>query len=169
MFSIAIPHDVLFEAPDEASKIRKLGYIARAAAVFKVEKIIIYLYGRTNWDDVDLMKKIFEYLATPPYLRKRVYKLDSKLRLAGLLPPLKIPSHVVDPEPRVGEIREGIVERWDGYYSIVYIGVVNTPKSQGPTRWGQGFWLELRPPLPDQTHTGPLYIEARRRRIGGIK
>ncbi|MEM0370000.1 MAG: putative RNA uridine N3 methyltransferase [Pyrobaculum sp.] len=158
MFSIAIPHDVLFEAPDEASKIRKLGYIARAAAIFKVEKIIIYLYGRTNWDDVDLMKKIFEYLATPPYLRKRVYKLDSKLRLAGLLPPLKIPSHVVDPEPRVGEIREGIVERWDGYYSIVYIGGGKYAKVPRPHPVGSRLLVRIEAPTarPD-TYRASIY------------
>ncbi|MEL9991179.1 MAG: putative RNA uridine N3 methyltransferase [Thermoproteus sp.] len=119
---IAIPHDVLAEAPDEESKVRKLGYIARGAAAFRVENIIIYTYGRVDWDEVERMRLLLEYAATPPHLRKKVFKLDRRLRLAGLLPPLKIPSHLVSREPSVGDVIEGVVERWDGYYSMVYIG-----------------------------------------------
>ncbi len=120
---IAIPHDVLSEAPDEESKVRKLGYIARGAAVFRVEKVLIYTYGKdVDWDEVEEMKLLLEYAATPPHLRKRVFKLDKRLALAGLLPPLKIPSHLAPRQPSIGDVVEGIVERWDGYYSLVYIG-----------------------------------------------
>ncbi|RFA96009.1 putative RNA uridine N3 methyltransferase [Pyrobaculum aerophilum] len=122
MFSIAIPHDFLSEVPDEAGKVRKLGYLARAAAIFKAEYIIIYHYGTPHREDIDFAKTVLEYLVAPPYLRKKVYKIDNRLKLAGLLPPLKIPSHTVPVEPRIGEIREGVVERWDGYYSLIYIG-----------------------------------------------
>jgi predicted SPOUT superfamily RNA methylase MTH1 len=72
VFSIAIPHDFLSEAPDEASKIRKLGYLARAAAIFLAETIVIYYYGTPLREDVDFAKTVLEYLVTPPYLRKKV-------------------------------------------------------------------------------------------------
>jgi len=59
---IAIPHDVLAEAPDDESKVRKLGYIARGAAVFRAETIIIYTYGEgVDWEEVELMKLLLEY------------------------------------------------------------------------------------------------------------
>ncbi|MFN7105834.1 MAG: putative RNA uridine N3 methyltransferase, partial [Pyrobaculum sp.] len=82
MFSVAIPHDFLSEAPDEASKVRKLGYLARAAAIFKVEKVVIYHYGRPLVEEIDLAKTVLDYLVTPPYLRKKVFKLDRRLKLA---------------------------------------------------------------------------------------
>jgi predicted SPOUT superfamily RNA methylase MTH1 len=119
---IAIPHDVLEEAPDEEGKVRKLGYIARAAAIFRVENIVIYTYGDVDWRAVEAMRLLLEYAATPPYLRRKVFKLDERLKYAGLLPPLKIPSHLAPKEPRRGDVVEGVVERWDGYYSLVYIG-----------------------------------------------
>lgn len=121
-FSIAIPHDVLSEAPDEESKVRKLGLIARAAAIFRVELIVIYHYGRPLTEDIELARAVLEYAVTPPYLRRKVFGIDRRLRHVGLLPPLKIPSHLAPREPRPGEVREGVVERWDGYYSLVYIG-----------------------------------------------
>lgn len=71
MFSIAIPHDFLSESPDEASKVRKIGFLARAAAIFKAPLIIIYHYGKPLREEIDLMKTLLEYLATPPTLGKR--------------------------------------------------------------------------------------------------
>ncbi len=59
-----------------------------------------------------MIRHILEYLETPQYLRKRLFPLDESLRFAGLLPPLRIPSH----KPKVplneierDEIREGVV------------------------------------------------------------
>jgi methyltransferase len=58
------------------------------------------------------VRRVLEYLETPQYLRKRVFPLDESLKFAGLLPPLRIPSH----KPKVpvaslhaGELREGFV------------------------------------------------------------
>lgn len=158
MLAVAIPHDVLLETPDEAGKIRKIGYIARAAAIFKVEDIIIYHYGAPRRDDIELLKVVLEYLATPPYLRKKVFKLDRRLKLAGILPPLKIPSHLVEVEPKAGEIREGVVERWDGYYSLVYIGGGKYAKIPKPYPVGSRLLVKIEAPTarPD-TYRASIY------------
>ncbi|MEZ0318750.1 MAG: putative RNA uridine N3 methyltransferase [Pyrobaculum sp.] len=158
MFSIAVPHDFLLEAPDEPSKIRKLGYLARAAAIFKVDTIIIYHYGAPLREEIDLAKTVLEYLATPPYLRKKVFKQDRRLRYAGLLPPLKIPSHTAPPEPQVGEVREGVVERWDGYYSLVYIGAGKYAKVPKPYPIGTRLLVKMEAPTarPD-TYRASVY------------
>ncbi|MFN3805285.1 MAG: putative RNA uridine N3 methyltransferase [Pyrobaculum sp.] len=158
MFSVAVPHDFLSEAPDEASKVRKLGYLARAAAIFKVEKVIIYHYGRPLVEEIDFAKTVLEYLVTPPYLRKKVFKLDRRLRLAGLLPPLKIPSHLAPRQPKVGEIREGVVERWDGYYSLVYIGGGKYAKVPKPHPVGTRLMVRIEAPTgrPD-TYRASVY------------
>lgn len=157
-FSIAVPHDFLSEAPDEASKVRKLGYLARAAAIFNVETIIIYYYGSPLREEIDFAKTILEYVVTPPYLRKRLFKLDRRLKLAGLLPPLKIPSHTVSLEPRVGEIREGVVERWDGYFSLVYIGGGKYAKIPKPYPVGSRLLVKIEAPTerPD-TYRASVY------------
>lgn len=141
---IAIPHDVLSEAPDEESKARKLGYIARAAAIFRVDNIIIYTYGDDiDWGSVERMKMLLEYAVAPPNLRRRLFKLDRRLKLAGLLPPLKIPSHLAPKEPGRGDIIEGIVEKWDGYYSLVYIGGRKYAKVPKPYPIGSKIFVRI--------------------------
>lgn len=156
--SIAIPHDVLSEAPDEEGKVRKLGLIARAAAIFRVESIIIYHYGRPLTEDIELAKAVLEYAVTPPYLRRRIFGLDRRLRHVGILPPLKIPSHVVPREPRAGEVREGVVEKWDGYYSLVYIGGERYAKVPRPYPIGTRMLVKIEAPTsrPD-TYRASVY------------
>ena len=129
---VAIPHNVLEGVPDEREKIRKIGYIARAAAMFRTNRLVIYLYGSSPSGDLEMLRKYLEYLVTPPYLRKILYPKDPVLRYAGLLPPLNIPTHTPPREPRPGEVRVGAVVRQDGYYSILYIGADKYAKVPKP-------------------------------------
>lgn len=87
-------------------KTLKVGKIARAAAVFRVEEIVIYRDDRC--DESEFIKEILEFLETPQYLRKHLFPLKDSLRYVGLLPPLAIPSHK-SKCLKVGEIREGII------------------------------------------------------------
>ncbi len=109
--AIAIPDTVLEEHPAPRDKTVKLGLIARACAVFGVDEIMVFRDPKGKGEG-RMMKKVLEYLETPQYLRKRLFGLDEALRYAGLLPPLRIPSH----KPKVpvnklkeGEFREGVV------------------------------------------------------------
>ncbi len=123
IIDVAIPCDILSEAPDDREAVRKIGYIGRGAAIFQVSKIYIYRHSLgLSRDRAEFIAKNLQYLATPPYLRKDLFKLDPDLKLAGLLPPLKTPNHAPRERPSQGELREGIVIRWDGYFSIVKIG-----------------------------------------------
>ncbi|WP_069807011.1 putative RNA uridine N3 methyltransferase [Vulcanisaeta thermophila] len=123
IIDIAIPSDVISEAPDEREAIRKIGLIGRGAGIFQVSKIIIYKHALAGGNDrSELISRNLQYLSTPPYLRKDLFKLSRELRLAGLLPPLKTPNHASEGRPERGEFRDGVVIRWDGYYSIVKIG-----------------------------------------------
>ncbi len=106
MLSIAIPSSALINERDEKIKTYKVGLIARAAAVFRVDEIIIY-YDPIH-DESDFIAEILEYLETPQYLRKHLFPLKKSLRYAGLLPPLAIPSHR-SKHLKVGEVREGVV------------------------------------------------------------
>ncbi len=131
--SIAIPYNVTEEATTEEEAVRKIGYIGRAAAMFRVKNILIYTFkGSEPLRKAAFIKKNLEYLVTPPYLRKDLFGIDPDLRLAGLLQPLTLPvfGHRKS-SPRIRDVRIGLVIRWEGYYSIVKVGedtYVKVPK-----------------------------------------
>jgi len=105
--SIAIPSSALINENDPKIKTFKVGLIARACAIFRVEEIIIYRDPKLN--ESEFIKDVLEYAETPQYLRKYI-PLKSTLKYAGVLPPLKIPSHKPK-RLKVGEVREGVVVR----------------------------------------------------------
>jgi len=108
--AVAIPDTVLEEHDSLREKTTKLGFIARTCAVYGVDVVEVFGDPRGGGEP-GRIKKVLEYLETPQYLRKRLYPLDEDLRYAGLLPPLRTPSHkarVPLQEVEVGEIREGV-------------------------------------------------------------
>ncbi|MCX8188914.1 MAG: methylase [Nitrososphaeria archaeon] len=116
--SIFLPDSLLCEDKGLRDRTVKLGLIARACAIFKVEKIYIYTdEGGIYEDDFKLIKLILEYIETPQYLRKRLFPLSENLKEVGVLPPLKTPHHkawIPLSELKIGEIREGVVFRSGG-------------------------------------------------------
>ncbi|MGA2664399.1 MAG: RNA methyltransferase [Nitrososphaerales archaeon] len=109
--AIAFPDTVLEEHDSLREKTVKLGQLARAASVFGVDVVQVFRDPRGG-GEAALIGRVLRYLETPQYLRRRLFPLDDSLRYAGLLPPLRIPSH----KPRVpvealraGEFREGVV------------------------------------------------------------
>jgi predicted SPOUT superfamily RNA methylase MTH1 len=95
-------------------KTSKIGLIGRAAAIFRVDEIIVYPDNpkANQVRDLDFIVLLLSYLETPQYLRKRLFKLEPSLQFAGILPPLRTPHHPVSGKTRdlkVGEYREGLV------------------------------------------------------------
>ena len=89
----------------------KIGQIARTCSVFGVDFIVVFRDPRGRGES-SLIRRVLEYLETPQYLRRRLFPLDATLKFAGLLPPLRIPSHkpkVPLERLRTGEFREGVV------------------------------------------------------------
>ena len=120
---IAVPASVLSVEPSLQMKTVKAGFIGRAAAVYRVSRILLYVDRAEAWRDLNTFRKLLEYLATPPYLRRRVYPPGvPELRYAGLLPPLQIPTHGVG-GPREGEVREAYVLRRRGRSLLVDAGL----------------------------------------------
>jgi methyltransferase len=108
---VAIPDTVLEEHDSIREKTSKLGQIARYCAIFGVDSVRVFHDPRGRGES-SFIKKVLDYLETPQYLRRRLFPLSEELRYAGLLPPLRIPSH----KPKVpmaklqsGELREGVV------------------------------------------------------------
>jgi hypothetical protein len=112
--AIAIPASTISDTPHLREKTAKAGLIGRAAAIFRVDEILVYPDNpKTNQArDMDFIALLLNYLETPQYLRKRLFKIEPRLQFAGILPPLRTPHHPVSGKTRdlkVGEYREGLV------------------------------------------------------------
>jgi predicted SPOUT superfamily RNA methylase MTH1 len=108
--AVSIPDTVLEEKTSPRDKMAKLGLVARACAIYGVDVIEVFSDPKGRGEAPEI-KKVLEYLETPQYLRKRLFPLDETLRYAGILPPLRIPSHkqrVPFDRVPVGEVREGV-------------------------------------------------------------
>jgi methyltransferase len=119
--SIAIPASVISDTPHLREKTAKIGSIARSAAIFRVNEIIVYPDNAKadQRRDISFMALLLNYIETPQYLRKALFKIEPDLQYAGILPPLRTPHHPDSGQSKhlkVGEYREGIViaERKDG-------------------------------------------------------
>jgi hypothetical protein len=59
------------ESADMRIRTLKVGTIARAAAVFRVDRIVIY--RDREFDDSRFISRVLQYAETPQYLRKRLF------------------------------------------------------------------------------------------------
>jgi predicted SPOUT superfamily RNA methylase MTH1 len=108
---VSIPDTILEEQESLREKTAKLGQVARYCALFGVDAIRVFHDPRGRGES-SFIKRVLEFLETPQYLRRRLFPLSEDLRFAGLLPPLRIPSHKAKvPLARInaGEFREGVV------------------------------------------------------------
>ena len=102
--SVAIPDSALSEHSTKLDKSRMVSQMARCAAVFGIDAILVYRDG-DNVADRSLLVTTLRYLETPQFLRRSIFPKTANLRFAGALQPLGIPSHDASPDPRT--IREG--------------------------------------------------------------
>ncbi|MFW9911104.1 MAG: putative RNA uridine N3 methyltransferase [Candidatus Thorarchaeota archaeon] len=114
---VAIPDTSLVDCSDLRQKTVKSGILARAMAVFRVERVIVYETGNLRSKtkrDSDLLVRLLEFMDTPQYLRRRIFPKTPSLKFVGLLPPLRTRSHPLDSEPSelsVGMTRWGVQVR----------------------------------------------------------
>lgn len=126
--SIAIPASVVSDTPHLREKTSKIGLIGRAAAIFRIDEIIVYLDNpRTDQTaEAGLIALLLSYMETPQYLRKRLFKLQPDLQYAGILPPLRTPHHPLNTKTKnlaAGEHREGVTLSRTGEGTLADIGV----------------------------------------------
>jgi predicted SPOUT superfamily RNA methylase MTH1 len=146
--AIAIPTSVISDTPHLREKTSKIGLIGRTAAIFKIDEIIIYpdLRKLKQRDDADLIGLLLAYMETPQYLRKSLFKLDPRLKFAGILPPLRTPHHPLNRKAeklKVGEYREGVTLSRAKEGILVDIGVEH-PALLRETSWPLGKRLTLQ-------------------------
>jgi predicted SPOUT superfamily RNA methylase MTH1 len=112
--AVAVPASMISDTPHLREKTSKIGFIGRAAAMFRVNEIIVYADDpKANQSrDLELIATLLSYIETPQYLRKRLFELKPELQYAGILPPLRTPHHPLQGRIRdliLGEFREGVV------------------------------------------------------------
>ena len=142
--SLAIASSLLSIEPTRELKAVKASLIARAAGIFRVDEIIVYRDKGSRRRDQEELFTILSYLATPPYLRRRLIPLRPELRIAGLLLPLNIPTHDLPPRPRKGLVMYGIVEECEDHNCQVYLGRYGTGLLRAGKRVPQGSLLLVR-------------------------
>ena len=110
--SVLVPSSLTREAEDKREATRKLGYVARAATIFRADRLLVFpdreAEGRF---DGGFVNTVLSYAATPPYLRKEVWGQRDELEFAGVLPPLRATSQTGSESNGSGSSRrrQGIV------------------------------------------------------------
>ncbi|KAI3378899.1 hypothetical protein SNEBB_006137 [Seison nebaliae] len=130
--SIAIPGSILANAQSPELRSYVAGQIARTAAIYCVNEIIIFdefSESKTiivdNDDPNQLFIIILQYLECPQYLRKQLFPMQKRLKFAGLLNPLEISHH---------QLRYEDVDNWNYREAIV----LNKKYKQNRT----GIWVD---------------------------
>lgn len=133
---IALPASVVSDVPHLREKTSRLGLIGRAAAIFRVDEIVIFPDNPhiSQKSETNLVCILLRYLETPQYLRKRLFTLNPDLQYAGILPPLRTLHHPLSRrtrELRLGEFREGVILSTSDKKALVDIGVEYLALMQG--------------------------------------
>ncbi len=124
MISVALPTSIVVNEPGLLLKTLKIHQVVRYSSIFGIDEIVFYYDGFTPLDKhrkaMQLIGKIWRYLITPPYLRRKLIPRDPDLRYVGLLYPLRLEIFSVDREVKTGDKRLGyIVRRNNSLYADI--------------------------------------------------
>ena len=121
--TIALPASLTIDIPHLREKTARLGFVARALAAFRVDRVVIYhdRLGAEIVREARLIEKMLTFIETPQYLRKLLFKMDPDLQYAGTIPPLRTPNHPNKQDPSPGLLRDGIVTQ-GGQPSLIEAG-----------------------------------------------
>jgi predicted SPOUT superfamily RNA methylase MTH1 len=120
--SVFIPVSILSDVPSLIEKTFKVGQIARAASIFRIERIVVYRASKgDSREDGFLIRDLLSYAETPQYLKKKLFPISESLRYAGMMPPLRTPHHPLE-STRI-DYREGFVLKSGKMGSTVDIGL----------------------------------------------
>lgn len=120
--SIAVPGSVLDNAQSPELRTYLAGQVARAAAVFAVDEVIVFddeASGKPETTEGEFqgvgkkgggcvqLARILQYLECPQYLRRNFFPIHPDLQYAGILNPTDMPHHLRRDEKSIW--REGVV------------------------------------------------------------
>ncbi len=127
--AILIPSSLTMESRDSRVNTLKVGQIARAAAVFQMNRIVIYRDPERN--DSRFITMVLRYMETPQYLRRMLIPRREELCHVGTLPPLRTAHHPINSKSeslKIGEFRVGAVVESVGSDNGVWVEIgINRP------------------------------------------
>ncbi|MCU4974833.1 RNA methyltransferase [Halobacteria archaeon AArc-m2/3/4] len=108
--SVLVPSSIVREAEDKREATRKLGYVARAATIFRADRLVVFpdREGERRFGG-GFVSTVLRYAATPPYLKTEAWGKRDELEYAGILPPLRAMSQTGSESDGSGSSRQGIV------------------------------------------------------------
>ncbi|WP_276253354.1 RNA methyltransferase [Halomontanus rarus] len=108
--SVLMPSSIVREAEDKREATRKLGYVARAATIFRADRLVVFpdREGERRFGG-GFVSTVLRYAATPPYLKTEAWGKRDELEYAGVLPPLRAMSQTGSESDGSGSSRQGIV------------------------------------------------------------
>ncbi|MCP8317944.1 MAG: methylase [archaeon] len=149
---VAIPDSLVSDSAHLREKTSKVGMVGRVCSIFGVSKIYLYKDGSGDHeDDCEIIKTVLEYMETPQYLRKRIFKQLKVLTYAGLLPPLRTPHHKLEiplSDVKVGDLREGVAIK-SGERMLINAGLSSLIPLEGIAREGERLTVIFTSPFPD--------------------
>jgi len=107
---IAVPGSILDNAQTPELRTYLAGQVARAAAIFNVDEIVVFNdkeEGEVKGRSAVQLARVLQYLECPQYLRKHFFPIHKDLQYAGVLNPTDMPHHLRASEESV--YREGVV------------------------------------------------------------
>jgi len=110
--AVVIPSSYATQSKNNQIYTFRVGLLARACSIFRVDKIFIYLIEDSLKERKNARKlvNILKYIQTPQYLRKYLFKKSKNLIDVGVVPPLGVPAHPKRDETKL-KFRFGYVIR----------------------------------------------------------
>ncbi len=144
--SVALPTSIIVKESSLLSKTLRVYQLVRYSSIFGVSELVLYNDGYVSEKQHDkalvFAEKIWRYLVTPPYLRKKLIPKDNDLRYVGVLPPLRLEVFDVKRRPVEGEQRLGYLYKSRGK-SLVDIGDDKPYRVEGGTCRGDIVLVEV--------------------------
>ena len=117
--SVAIAGSILDNAQTPEFRTYLAGQVARAAAIFNIDEVVVFNDKKKNNNDSEdesssgcvQMARILQYLECPQYLRRHFFPIHNDLKHAGVLAPTDMPHHLRAEEESV--YREGVVQEYE--------------------------------------------------------
>lgn len=162
--SVGLPASFTRDIPHLREKTSRVGLVARALAIFRIDEIVIYndIRNRTSEREGQLFEKLLRYQETPQYLRRMLFPPDSDLQFVGILPPLRLPNHPNPEKPQVGAVREALVTD-SGETSLVNAGFSASVKVRSKLQKSKRVTIRVASIQPDlegevvQANRLPIY------------
>lgn len=155
--SLVVPGSLTSETPDPKIATYKIGLVGRAAAIFEVDEVVVY--EDPAHKDARRVSRVLAYQAAAPYLRKRLFPLSNELAHVGVLPPLNLPLHLVDPEPTPGQLRFGAMVGGQVDIGLGRPAELSLQEDEEPPEAGEQFPVQVAQARGDRIIVRPHYGE----------